>query len=147
LKNVACTFYLNVRLKESKELIFYDASDAAFVSVTHSIGGWDTVEEYVACRVSLYQPVLAWERLKMGRCQYPNALPEFLLPDCRRRLMTVSERGLSWLQKMLWGSYACGEHDACVAVVLLTFAASLNSSITRMSCGPDAGHRRFQKKA
>jgi hypothetical protein len=103
--------YVPVRsnsLKESKELIFYDASDAAFVSVTHSIGGWDTVEEYVACRVSLYQPVLAWERLKMGRCQYPNALPEFLLPDCRRRLMTVSERGLSWLQKLLWGAMLAG---------------------------------------
>jgi hypothetical protein len=111
---------LDFAMEPSFECSDDDATDVAFVKATHSIGGQDTVEEYMACRLF---PLLASfslgevsdgaapdSRLSLPLLEFPVAKVMDETDDrFHMRVELAAEN--------IMGRYDRGEHDVCLAVV------------------------------
>jgi hypothetical protein len=103
------------------ECVEDDAGDAAFVEATRSIGGRDAIEEYMSCGLfplstSFSLGEVEDKETPVSKINLP--IPDFLvdrLPDETNDRFRVR---VELAVKNVVGSYACGEHDACIMVVL-----------------------------
>jgi hypothetical protein len=76
-------------------------SDAAFIKATRTIGGRDTVEEYMACGLLLQSMSFELGEVADGEMpvsKLPVQMLDFWSPDLQRRLTVSFVRGWNWLQ-------------------------------------------------
>jgi hypothetical protein len=95
-----------------------DSGDAAFVWATKFIGGWNTMEEYVAWDMHSLAAGVSFD--KVATVATPVSKLRVPLP----KFVAVHKNNVGDVQFLAWvepeaegivGSYSCPEHDVCVA--------------------------------
>jgi hypothetical protein len=102
------------------ECINDDDGGAAFFYATRSIGGWDATEEYMAWRLFPLLDSFGLREIEDGErpvSKITLPLPEFPVARFPEETDDHFRARVELAIENVLGSYASGEHDACIAAV------------------------------
>jgi hypothetical protein len=97
-----------------------EASDVAFIKATRMIGGWDAVEEYMACGLFPFSVSFNLGEIAEGETPVSNLVVPLLESPVIRRPEETNDgfQVRVELATVIFAvQYACGEHKACVEIV------------------------------